>query len=50
MSLTIDLHCNSTANFADIALSLGFAEHRAFHRVLRKWTGLAPYRRGLSDN
>lgn len=48
--LAIDHLCNSEMGVADIAHALGFAEHSAFHRAFRKWTGSSPgaYRRGVS--
>jgi hypothetical protein len=39
--LAVDYLCNSPSSVADIAHALGFAEHSAFHRAFRKWTGPA---------
>lgn len=40
--LAIDLLCNSRLSVDDVARALGFAEHSAFHRAFRKWTGASP--------
>lgn len=40
--LAVDYLCNSPSSVADIAHALGFAEHSAFHRAFRKWTGASP--------
>lgn len=49
--LAVDYLCNSASSVADIAHALGFAEHSAFHRAFRKWTGASPgeYRHGASQ-
>lgn len=48
--LAINYLSNSEMGVSDIAHALGFAEHSAFHRAFRKWTGASPgaYRRGVS--
>lgn len=48
--LAVDQLCNSASSIADIAHALGFAEHSAFHRAFRKWTGASPgeYRHGAA--
>lgn len=50
--LAVDYLCNSPSSVADIAHALGFAEHSAFHRAFRKWTGASPgaYRHGASGD
>lgn len=47
----IDFLCNSRLSVEDVAHALGFAEHSAFYRAFRKWTGVSPgeYRRGVAQ-
>lgn len=40
--LAIDFLCNSQLPVEDVAHAVGFAEHSAFHRAFRKWTGVSP--------
>ncbi|HJV25200.1 MAG TPA: AraC family transcriptional regulator [Aromatoleum sp.] len=46
----IDFLCNSRLSVEDVARALGFAEHSAFYRAFRKWTGVSPgeYRDGAT--
>ena len=48
--LAVDYLCNSELSIAEITHALGFAEHSAFHRAFRKWTGASPgeYRHGAA--
>lgn len=40
--MAIDLLCNSSRSVDDIGFALGFAEHSAFYRAFRRWTGASP--------
>jgi AraC-like DNA-binding protein len=40
--MAIDLLCNSSRSVDDIGFTLGFAEHSAFYRAFRRWTGASP--------
>ncbi len=50
--LAVNYLCNSESSIEEVAHALGFAEHSAFHRAFRKWTGASPgeYRHGAAKH